>query len=194
MGAVDNPLYGKGVYFLRGPFFPKNRPNTSFDSLAFEGHDHPFVGTRLSYMGSFTDSVAVTSTGIVCNIDTVQESSPKSPEDILLTTIDTTKLLTVLHSDFHPIVNTICPVTAISRTTAVSPSSDPETHNTQTRRRSNRIPTYSQSERSTPTMKSTPSSTFCPLAFQVEDWGKRPVFSSPIVRSSSNKRRRLNSM
>ncbi|EGG04005.1 uncharacterized protein MELLADRAFT_65220 [Melampsora larici-populina 98AG31] len=106
LGPADDPVYVKGVYFLRGPFFPKNLADTTFDSLIFEGQDHPFVGTALSYMGNFIDSVAVTSTGIVCRIDSIRESSPQNLDETPYPTDDVTKVVTVLHRDYHPILKT----------------------------------------------------------------------------------------
>ncbi|EGG11420.1 uncharacterized protein MELLADRAFT_59586 [Melampsora larici-populina 98AG31] len=189
---VQIPLFVKGVYFLRGPFFPKNKVNTTFDSLIFEGEDHPFVGTGLSYMGSFVDSVSVTGTGIVFDICNPENSCSRSPADILSSTDNITKVVTVLHSQYHPIANQVSLTNAAQASSSSYASNNLEVTHTATVNSRSTL-THSDSDRSILTTKSVSSSTSISSPIVIENQNKTTLIAKKSSPSVSHKQSRLDS-
>ncbi|EGF97401.1 uncharacterized protein MELLADRAFT_85583 [Melampsora larici-populina 98AG31] len=100
-------LEAGNIYFLRGCFFPTNTDETNKDVLYFEASDRVLISPSQSFSGSLINSIAVTGVGIVTAIESFREPItngclPNPADGEKMVTI-----VTVLHSDYHPIQFTV---------------------------------------------------------------------------------------
>ncbi|EGG08253.1 uncharacterized protein MELLADRAFT_105272 [Melampsora larici-populina 98AG31] len=103
LAANEHKLYKDHTYFLRGPFFPTNLPQTESDQFIFEGADATLIASLDNYEGESVDSVGISGLGIVINIEHITEKccqylKKTGQEDDLQTTV-----VTMQHSEFNPI-------------------------------------------------------------------------------------------
>ncbi|EGG07254.1 uncharacterized protein MELLADRAFT_62750 [Melampsora larici-populina 98AG31] len=103
LAADEHKLYKDHTYFLRGPFFPTNLPQTESDQFIFKGADATLIASLDNYEGESVDSVGISGLGIVINIEHITEKccqylKKTGQEDDLQTTV-----VTMQHSEFNPI-------------------------------------------------------------------------------------------
>ncbi|EGG02186.1 uncharacterized protein MELLADRAFT_91505 [Melampsora larici-populina 98AG31] len=91
------------IYLLRGSFFPSNSEETNKDILFFEASDRVLISSSANFTGNLVDSIGVTGVGIVKAITKIPEPRtngclPNPADEGKFVTV-----VTVLHSDYHPI-------------------------------------------------------------------------------------------